>query len=256
MRTANPILDEKGQAGRCRRSPKSTAICGTISSRNKSRLARRGLWKVVNEGAAPAARRGCPACRWRAKTGTAQAMTDGKKDTIAWFACFAPYDKPSTPSRSWCRAVSMAVPWPRRSRREFSNAPSHGGGDVRAASWPGSRRRTRRTLSDDRGGRFQGFRSAIALRDDEENLRRESTPMSRYGGGRGRSGCRAGSRRAMAKLPRAQTRRGPRPAPTAAAEKPNFFERLFGAAPASAAAHTTARAPSPAPQINLLIIPA
>ena len=28
------------------------------------------------------------------KTGTAQAMTDGKKDTIAWFACFAPYDNP------------------------------------------------------------------------------------------------------------------------------------------------------------------
>ena len=28
------------------------------------------------------------------KTGTAQAMTRGKKDTIAWFACFAPYDNP------------------------------------------------------------------------------------------------------------------------------------------------------------------
>ncbi|MCA1660438.1 MAG: hypothetical protein LC642_07905, partial [Verrucomicrobiaceae bacterium] len=25
---------------------------------------------------------------------SAQAMTDGKSDTIAWFACFAPYDKP------------------------------------------------------------------------------------------------------------------------------------------------------------------
>jgi penicillin-binding protein 2 len=28
------------------------------------------------------------------KTGTAQAMTGGKKDTIGWFACFAPYDQP------------------------------------------------------------------------------------------------------------------------------------------------------------------
>ena len=28
------------------------------------------------------------------KTGTAQAMTEGKKDTIAWFACFAPFDAP------------------------------------------------------------------------------------------------------------------------------------------------------------------
>ena len=28
------------------------------------------------------------------KTGTAQAMLNGKKDTIAWFCCFAPYDNP------------------------------------------------------------------------------------------------------------------------------------------------------------------
>jgi penicillin-binding protein 2 len=28
------------------------------------------------------------------KTGTAQAMLNGKKDTIAWFCCFAPYDHP------------------------------------------------------------------------------------------------------------------------------------------------------------------
>ena len=29
------------------------------------------------------------------KTGTAQAMLNGKKDTVAWFCCFAPYDHPS-----------------------------------------------------------------------------------------------------------------------------------------------------------------
>ena len=28
------------------------------------------------------------------KTGTAQATTEGKKDTIAWFCCFAPFDEP------------------------------------------------------------------------------------------------------------------------------------------------------------------
>src|SRR4030095_12218988 len=28
------------------------------------------------------------------KTGTAQASTNGKKDTIAWFCCFAPFDHP------------------------------------------------------------------------------------------------------------------------------------------------------------------
>ncbi len=57
-------------------------------------LARRGLWKVVNEDGGTGGKARLPGVQVAGKTGTAQAMTDGKKDTIAWFACFAPYDSP------------------------------------------------------------------------------------------------------------------------------------------------------------------
>ncbi len=57
-------------------------------------MARRGLWKVVNEDGGTGGRARLPGVQVAGKTGTAQAMTEGKKDTIAWFACFAPYDNP------------------------------------------------------------------------------------------------------------------------------------------------------------------
>ena len=57
-------------------------------------MARRGLWKVVNEDGGTGGKARLPDVQVAGKTGTAQAMTDGKKDTIAWFACFAPYDNP------------------------------------------------------------------------------------------------------------------------------------------------------------------
>lgn len=57
-------------------------------------LARRGLWKVVNEDGGTGSKVRLPGVDAAGKTGTAQAMLDGKKDNVAWFSCFAPYDKP------------------------------------------------------------------------------------------------------------------------------------------------------------------
>lgn len=88
-----PLLDEKGQLV-ISPAPKVHGDLRNDFRPEQIELARRGLWKVVNEGGGTGGRARLPGVQVAGKTGTAQAMTDGKNDTIAWFACFAPYDNP------------------------------------------------------------------------------------------------------------------------------------------------------------------
>jgi penicillin-binding protein 2 len=57
-------------------------------------IVRNGFWKVVNDDGGTARRARLPGGIVAGKTGTAQAQRHGKKDTIAWFVGFAPYDRP------------------------------------------------------------------------------------------------------------------------------------------------------------------
>ncbi len=57
-------------------------------------LVRLGLWKVVNEPGGTGSVAKLKGITVAAKTGTAQNWRGRAKDTIAWFCCFAPYDKP------------------------------------------------------------------------------------------------------------------------------------------------------------------
>ena len=57
-------------------------------------IVRHGLWAVVNDSGGTGGKARIPNLTVAGKTGTAQATDRGKKDYIAWFACFAPYDKP------------------------------------------------------------------------------------------------------------------------------------------------------------------
>ena len=57
-------------------------------------IVRRGFWEVVNEDGGTGSIARMEDVQVAGKTGTAQAMLNGKKDTVAWFCCFAPYDHP------------------------------------------------------------------------------------------------------------------------------------------------------------------
>jgi penicillin-binding protein 2 len=57
-------------------------------------LVRKGLWKVVNEDGGTGSAARIDGVQVAGKTGTAQATIEGRKDNVAWFACFAPYDNP------------------------------------------------------------------------------------------------------------------------------------------------------------------
>jgi penicillin-binding protein 2 len=88
-----PLLNEKGEPV-VKPGPRVHRDLRLDITAQQIELARRGLWKVVNEDGGTARVARLSAVQVAGKTGTAQAMTEGKKDTIAWFACFAPFDNP------------------------------------------------------------------------------------------------------------------------------------------------------------------
>jgi penicillin-binding protein 2 len=87
-----PILNEKGQPVVSPK-PKVRGDLRFDVGAAQIEQARRALYSVVNEGGTGGRAR-LPNVVVAGKTGSAQAMTDGKSDTIAWFACFAPYNSP------------------------------------------------------------------------------------------------------------------------------------------------------------------
>jgi penicillin-binding protein 2 len=93
MVDGKPILNEKGEPV-VSQAPKVHRDLRFDFPAQQIELARRGLWKVVNEEGGTGGKARLNGVQVAGKTGTAQAMTEGKKDTIAWFACFAPYDNP------------------------------------------------------------------------------------------------------------------------------------------------------------------
>ena len=93
-----PVLDENGAIAMPDQ-PKIRADLRKVLSAGQIEVVRRGLWKVVNEVGGPGGGGTGAKARMKdvvvaGKTGSAQASDRGKRETIAWFCCFAPYDHP------------------------------------------------------------------------------------------------------------------------------------------------------------------
>src|SRR5438094_1962792 len=88
----SPVLDEQGNPAAP--PPRIRSDLRQEISPVGIDLVRKGLWKVVNEDGGTGGRARLKNVVVAGMTGTAQASVRGHKDTIAWFACFAPFDNP------------------------------------------------------------------------------------------------------------------------------------------------------------------
>jgi penicillin-binding protein 2 len=221
-----PILNEKG-APVVSGAPKVRRDLRFDFDAKQIELARRGLWKVVNEDGGTGGKARLSGVQVAGKTGTAQAMTEGKKDTIAWFACFAPYDQPKY-------AIAVMV-----------QGGEHGG----SVAAPIATRILSRALAMEEGtfdpqlawlapahktNPFQMI-AAVDFKDsnpkltasDEENLDGSTNSDMAIAGADPDVEPEADANGRVA----GQKRVRPTPAPAPPPRKPNFWERLFGARP-------------------------
>jgi len=88
----SPVLDQQGNPAAA--PPRVRSDLRQEISPEQLELVRKGLWKVVNEDGGTGGRARLKDWVVAGKTGTAQATVHVHKDTTAWFACFAPFDKP------------------------------------------------------------------------------------------------------------------------------------------------------------------
>src|SRR5437773_2876197 len=89
----SPVLDERGKVA-VPQTPRMRSDLRREVTPDQIEMVRKGLWKVVNEDGGTGGRARLKNVQVAGKTGTAQATDRGHKDTVAWFACFAPFEHP------------------------------------------------------------------------------------------------------------------------------------------------------------------
>jgi penicillin-binding protein 2 len=89
----SPVLDEHGKPVVSQTPKVRTDLRREVTPDQIERV-RKGFWKVVNEDGGTGSVARLKNVQVAGKTGTAQASDRGHKDTVAWFACFAPFDHP------------------------------------------------------------------------------------------------------------------------------------------------------------------
>jgi penicillin-binding protein 2 len=223
----SPVVDDLGKVVNF--SPRVRADLRREVSPQDIETVRKGLWKVVNEESGTGGRARLKDVQVAGKTGTAQATDRGHKDTIAWFACFAPFDHPKY-------VVAVMV-----------QGGEHGG----SVAGPVAARILERTLAMDEGkfdmqvawlspahhpNPFAAIKDVtykdagpLSGSEDEEHADESQSADVQLSSGGASPDV---EQEADAQGQVSQRRSAPRAQPVQApARKPNFFERLFGAKP-------------------------
>lgn len=224
----SPVLDSRGKIA-VSEQPRVRGDFRNEISVADMELERRGFWKVVNEDGGTGGRARLSDVQVAGKTGTAQATDHGRKDTIAWFICWAPFEQAK---------YTIAV---------MVQGGEHGG----SVAAPIATRILERTLAMDEGkyeaevawleparkaNPFQmiaavDFKGAgpNLVSGDEENLNAQNGDAQMAAAGADPDvEPEADAQGQVAR--RTRTARA-QPVSTQPQRKPNFFERLFGARP-------------------------
>jgi penicillin-binding protein 2 len=238
----SPVLDENGKPVASSAPHVRTDLRNEFTP-DQIELVRKGLWKVINEDGGTGGRGRLKNVQVAGKTGTAQAADRGRKDTISWFACFAPYDHPkyvvAVMVQGGEHGGSVAGPIAARII-ERSLAMADGNFDMPVA-WlapahhPNPFQMVKDVSFHDSGANAGG--------SDEENADASTadTQMAAAGGDPDvqLEPDAQGQVSKIARVARAL------PVATPPQRKPNFFERLFGARPQPAPTPTPVRRTRP-----------
>jgi len=229
-----PLLNEKGEPV-VKPEPKVRHDLRFDFPPQQIQLARKGLWKVVNEDGGTANIARLPGVQVAGKTGTAQATTEGKNDTTAWFACLAPFDAPK---------YTIVV---------MVQGGEHGGhgGQVSA---PIATRILERCLAMDQGNFQQQvawvapahkpnpFQSIPAVTFKDSGPKLDASDEENLDGNSNTEMANTTADPSVEPDPDAagKVKKAPRPVVVATPppRKPSFFERLFGVRPKPAPAPT------------------
>jgi len=217
----SPVLNEHGKPA-VPQTPRMRSDVRREVTPDQIELVRKGLWRVVNEDGGTGGRARLKNVQVAGKTGTAQATDRGHKDTVAWFACFAPFDHPKY-------VVAVMV-----------QGGEHGG----SVAGPVATRILERTLAMDEGN----FDMQVAWTPPAHH----ANPFSMfkdvsYAGGNLGAGDEESADASSADVQMASDNASPdvepeadaqgqvskrprvvRAAPAPPPRQPNFFERLFG----------------------------